>query len=273
MVTYLGSREIRGLSGSFVLEALGLRSAAHCCPTATVGRSWGASPGSVNLHSVLTWNGLRATLLPEICLLCDLPAGPVPNLCSACVASLPSGPRASRERLVAFDYTAPVISLVHWMKFEANLAAALSLGVLLARGGRSLLPAGSGLGAARRHRAGATTPQPACAIPGIQPGPGNRPARGPAPATPPVNTGLHAPPRHGATIDTWIRPRIRRRNVAGCLQRAAAAGGVSLHCHRRRCAHYRRHRQGVGPHPARLQVVDRVVTWACAGRMGGASPS
>jgi ComF family protein len=33
---------------------------------------------------------------------------------------------------VAYDYAAPVSTLIHWMKFEANLAAALSLGVLLA---------------------------------------------------------------------------------------------------------------------------------------------
>lgn len=65
-------------------------------------------------------------------MLCDLPAGPVPNLCAACAACLPLGEGGSRSRLVAYPYRAPVSSLIHWMKFEANLAAALTLGVLLA---------------------------------------------------------------------------------------------------------------------------------------------
>ena len=34
--------------------------------------------------------------------------------------------------MVAFPYSAPVSTLIHWMKFEANLSAALTLGTLLA---------------------------------------------------------------------------------------------------------------------------------------------
>ena len=84
------------------------------------------------MKGLLSWHGLRAAILPEVCLLCDLPAGRVPNLCADCVRALPRAARGSRNRVVAYDYAAPVSSLIHWMKFEANLAAALSLGVLLA---------------------------------------------------------------------------------------------------------------------------------------------
>lgn len=84
------------------------------------------------MQGLLSWSGLRAAILPEVCLLCDLPAGPVPNLCAACVASLPRCESGSRNRVVAYPYAAPISSLIHWMKFEANLAAALALGVLLA---------------------------------------------------------------------------------------------------------------------------------------------
>ena len=65
-------------------------------------------------------------------MLCDLPAGRVPNLCADCVQALPRAARGSLNRVVAYDYAPPVSNLIHWMKFEANLAAALSLGVLLA---------------------------------------------------------------------------------------------------------------------------------------------
>lgn len=84
---------------------------------------------------LLHWNRLRRTfaaLIPETCLLCDARAGAVPNLCTACSAALVRLPCRSRTRLVAFAYTRPVSTLVHWMKFEANLPAALALGTLLA---------------------------------------------------------------------------------------------------------------------------------------------
>jgi len=95
-------------------------------------RSWVALRGTVNLQGLLSWDRLRGAILPDMCLLCDLPAGPVPNLCADCVRALPRGAPGSRHKIVAFDYSAPVSTLIHWMKFEANLAAALSLGVLLA---------------------------------------------------------------------------------------------------------------------------------------------
>ena len=84
------------------------------------------------LHS---WTRLRsawAALVPDVCLLCDTRAGPIPNLCAACADTLVRLPCSSRRRIVAFAYTAPVSTLVHWMKFEANLPAALTLGTLLA---------------------------------------------------------------------------------------------------------------------------------------------
>jgi ComF family protein len=71
-------------------------------------------------------------MLPGTCLLCDLPQGPVPNLCAACARELPYLDRQRNGRLVAFAYEAPVSTLIHWMKFEARLSAALTLGVLLA---------------------------------------------------------------------------------------------------------------------------------------------
>jgi len=84
------------------------------------------------VQGLLSWNRVRAALLPEACLLCDLRAGPVPNLCAGCARALPRLDRRSRNRVVAFAYAAPVSTLIHWMKFEANLAAALTLGTLLA---------------------------------------------------------------------------------------------------------------------------------------------
>ena len=81
------------------------------------------------------WTRLRiawAALVPDVCLLCDARAGPIPNLCNACAGTLVRLPCPSRMRMVAFAYTAPISTLVHWMKFEANLPAALTLGTLLA---------------------------------------------------------------------------------------------------------------------------------------------
>lgn len=94
-------------------------------------RSWGADRGTVKLLGLTSWQRLRAVILADICLLCDLPAGPVPNLCAACRASLPRLEGQSPARVVAYAYSAPISTLIHWMKFEANLPAALTLGVLL----------------------------------------------------------------------------------------------------------------------------------------------
>jgi ComF family protein len=81
----------------------------------------------------LTWARLPSALLPDTCLLCDLPAGPLPNLCRNCLQALPPRCRQSANRLVAFPYAAPISTLIHWMKFESNLCAALTLGTLLAQ--------------------------------------------------------------------------------------------------------------------------------------------
>ena len=75
---------------------------------------------------------LPVGMLPDICLLCDLPADSVPNLCAGCAGSLPRLEGAKSTRVVAFRYELPVSTLIHWMKFEANLPAAFTLGVLLA---------------------------------------------------------------------------------------------------------------------------------------------
>jgi ComF family protein len=83
------------------------------------------------LQGLLSWTRLGTAILPGHCLVCDLPAAGVPNLCPACARSLPRLERQSRDRVVAFAYSAPINSLVHWMKFEGNLAAARTLGVLL----------------------------------------------------------------------------------------------------------------------------------------------
>lgn len=91
------------------------------------------------LRAPAPWKHLRSTLSPGSCLLCDLPAGAVPNLCTACAGALPRLPRHSPSRLVAYAYTAPVSTLIHWMKFEANLPAALTLGVLLSEAVSQLL--------------------------------------------------------------------------------------------------------------------------------------
>ncbi len=84
------------------------------------------------MQGLLSWNRLLAALLPEVCLLCDLPAGRVPNLCKGCARALPRQAGQSANRIVAFHYAAPVSTLIHWMKYEANLPAALTLGTLLA---------------------------------------------------------------------------------------------------------------------------------------------
>jgi ComF family protein len=79
----------------------------------------------------LPWERLRDRLLPGICLLCDLPAACVPNLCAGCAQALPHNPWQAPAQVAALAYTAPVSTLIHWMKFEANLCAARTLGVLL----------------------------------------------------------------------------------------------------------------------------------------------
>jgi ComF family protein len=80
-----------------------------------------------------TWKWLRqawCATIPAACLLCDAPAGNVPNLCSACAAALVRLP--PRQRFAAFPYTPPISTLIQWMKFEANIPAAQALGALLA---------------------------------------------------------------------------------------------------------------------------------------------
>ena len=84
------------------------------------------------MQGLLCWDRLRSALLPDTCLLCDRPAGPLPNLCGDCARALPRLARQSANPIVAFPYSAPVSTLIHWMKFEANLSAALTLGTLLA---------------------------------------------------------------------------------------------------------------------------------------------
>lgn len=71
-------------------------------------------------------------MLPEACLLCDRPAGRTPNLCPACAGALPRLTGIGEHRIVALAYRPPVSTLVQWMKFEARLPAALTLGTLLA---------------------------------------------------------------------------------------------------------------------------------------------
>jgi ComF family protein len=85
------------------------------------------------MQGLLSWGRLPSALLPDTCLLCDLPAGPLPNLCGGCLQALPYRSRQSGNRVVAFPYSAPVSTLIHWMKFESNLCAALTLGTLLGR--------------------------------------------------------------------------------------------------------------------------------------------
>lgn len=79
----------------------------------------------------LSWGWLQGTLLPGVCLLCDLPATPRLSLCVSCTRALPRIQTAGGTRVVAFSYRPPVSTLIHWMKFEANLSAARTLGVLL----------------------------------------------------------------------------------------------------------------------------------------------
>jgi ComF family protein len=71
-------------------------------------------------------------LLPEICLLCDARAGNVPNLCGPCAETLPRLERTTGARVLAFRYEIPISSLIQRIKFEGDLAAARTLGVLLA---------------------------------------------------------------------------------------------------------------------------------------------
>jgi ComF family protein len=84
------------------------------------------------LFEGLSWGWLQGKLLPGVCLLCDLPAVPQLSLCVSCTRALPGNQiAAGRTRVVAFSYRPPVSTLIHWMKFEANLSAARTLGVLL----------------------------------------------------------------------------------------------------------------------------------------------
>ncbi len=83
---------------------------------------------------LFAWRRLRAgavACLPDACLLCDAPAGRVPNLCAACATDLVRLP-PRRQPFVAYPYTPPISTLIHWMKFDARLPAALTLGTLMA---------------------------------------------------------------------------------------------------------------------------------------------
>lgn len=102
------------------------------CGGRSPGGSWAAATGGVNVVDSRGWWSWAACWLPGACLLCDGPAGSVPNLCPACAGSLPLPGRVRRARAVAFPYQAPLSTLIHWMKFEGNLPAARTLGWLLA---------------------------------------------------------------------------------------------------------------------------------------------
>ena len=100
-------------------------------------RSWVALRGTVNLReSRGSWRRRLCTAyasrVPDACLLCDGAAGPLPNLCGECNAGLARLPWRTASRFAAFAYQPPISTLIHWMKFEANLPAALTLGTLLA---------------------------------------------------------------------------------------------------------------------------------------------
>ena len=54
------------------------------------------------MQGLLSWARLRSALLPDTCLLCDLPAGPLPNLCGDCAGALPRQP-AEQVRVLRLD--------------------------------------------------------------------------------------------------------------------------------------------------------------------------
>lgn len=90
---------------------------------------------------------LARWILPDACLLCDRPAGRTPNLCTACAAALPRITGDGGHRVVALAYEPPVSTLIQWMKFEARLPAASTLGAVLAEA-VTAQPTGSPLPAA-----------------------------------------------------------------------------------------------------------------------------
>lgn len=98
---------------------------------------------------------IQNSLLPAVCLLCDAPSGLVANLCDACASEFPSNssacprcalplpktivcpacqrrPPAYVHTYCPFRYASPVNNLIHLMKFKRKLAAAHTLGCLLA---------------------------------------------------------------------------------------------------------------------------------------------
>ena len=263
------SRVIRCFSGGLLLSrwaATGCCCVADGCPAEAIRRSWVALPGTVNLQRLLSWSGLRAAILPEVCLLCDLPAGPVPNLCRACVRSLPRGARPTRGRVVAYGYGAPVSALIHWMKFEANLAAALSLGVLLADAV-----------ADHQRRSGLTLPDAIVPVPLHRDRLRSRGFNQALEIARPVAQRLRRPllartcTRNRATEPQSMleSPADRRRNVAGAFSVHRLLVGyryvaivddvLTTGATVRELAR-----------SLRAAGVERVVTWACAGRMGSA---
>lgn len=103
----------------------------------------------------LAQRGLAALLPPASCLLCEAPAGAIPNLCDACARELPRpavpcrgcavplpAPGLCRECLqrappfrrtrAALLYAPPVTALVQRMKYGPSLPAAAALAALLA---------------------------------------------------------------------------------------------------------------------------------------------
>jgi len=217
------------------------------------------------LQGMLSWRRLRSALLPDTCLLCDLPAGPLPNLCADCARALPRLPRQSVRRVVAFVYSAPVSTLIHRMKFEANLPAALTLGTLLAE-----------TVAENMAESGAPAPDAIVPVPLHR----NRlRARGFNQAQElarPVSRRLGRPLLTRACVRTRAtQPQSglgsqedRRRNVAGAFRVQRALSG-----HRRVAIVDDVLTTGATTQELartlRAAGIDQVVVWACAGRRDG----
>jgi ComF family protein len=200
--------------------------------------------------------------MPDACLLCDARAGRIPNLCAACAESLVRIPCDSGNRIVAFAYAPPVSTLVHWMKFEANLPATLTLGTLLAEAVES---------------AGARLPNAILPVPLH---PGRLRARG-------FNQALELARLLSRRLArplltrTCLRVRAtrpqtglqgsaqRRRNVAGAFRVCRSLDGISRVAIVDDVLTTGATVQELA-RTLRIAGVDQVLVWACAGRSGGA---